>query len=113
MKYVIRIAALVAIFTCSFTAHSAGSGIVNLTTLSVGISGDVFVETDGNHTNPAGCSNATRYVIQSEIGGAKSMLAILLTARASALPVSLAIHNTNCESIGANTYAVIFNVSLR
>lgn len=113
MKLLATLLVTAALFTTPLVTHAAGTGIVDVKSVSVGISGDLFVETTGGHTNPGGCTNTTKYIINSDIGGAKSMLAILLTARASALPVALAIHNTSCQTIGAQTYATIFNVSLK
>ena len=91
-------------------AYAASTGNVNVTKISSGSSGDVFVKTTGTFTNPAPCSNTSLYVLPFDHGAKKELLAVMLTSAASAGGINLFIENIICTTIGAQTYATIFKI---
>ncbi|NND81361.1 MAG: hypothetical protein HKN50_02915 [Gammaproteobacteria bacterium] len=95
------------------TAHAAVTASVDVTSVSVGGGGDVFVRASGAFVNPNNCTNGSRYLLPRDHGAKKELLAILLTASASGMQVVLGVLNTSCTTIGGQTYATIFNIEVK
>ena len=95
-------------------SYSASTGSVTLTQVSTGTTGLVYVyTTQATKTNPAGCSKDYAYAIESTIPAKKEFLAILLTALSSGKQVQLSVHDSQCLTIGANTFPKLFNVVVK
>jgi len=99
--------ATASLFTIS--ANAASTASVNITNVSVGSGGDVFIKTSGSFVDE-GCTNKSRYLLPSGHAAKKELLAILLTASASGNTAVLAVNG--CTTIGGQTYSSVFNVAV-
>ena len=109
MKRGIKLLALACLLVGSTIAHAASTAAVNVTSVSVGSSGDVFIQTSGAFVNQ-GCTNTTRYLLPNDHAAKKELLAILLTAAAAGNTVVIAVNG--CTQVGGQTYSSAYNVAV-
>ncbi len=112
MKLSIKSISMIALMAVGQTAHSAGTGTVDIDTISVGSTGIVYLETLQSQINPANCSES-RYAIDTELPGARHMYMLALTARVSNLSLNISIDNNRCVIIGSKSYPKVFNMVTR
>ncbi len=112
MKSSIKTIFLASLLSIGHNAYSAGTGTVDIDTISVGSTGIIYLETLQSQINPANCSES-RYAIDTELPGARHMYMLALTARVSNLSLNISIDNNRCVIIGNKSYPRVFNMVTR